>query len=67
MLPFLASVALGLFVGFVNGFIVVRLKVSSFIATLGVSSILTALAVIVTESIVPPASVVASVDENDTV
>lgn len=51
---FLASVALGLFVGLVNGFIVVRLKVSSFIATLGVSSILTALAVIVTESIVPP-------------
>ena len=53
-LALVASVGLGVLVGVVNGFIVVRLKVSSFIATLGASSILTALAVIFTNALVPP-------------
>jgi ribose transport system permease protein len=53
-LALVASVSLGLLVGFFNGLIVVRLKVSSFIATLGASSVLVALSVIVTNSIVPP-------------
>lgn len=54
----LVSVGIGLSVGFLNGLIVVRLQVSSFIATLGSSSVLTALSVIATNSIVPvpPAS-----------
>ncbi len=55
--PFAAAiatgVALGFAVGFANGLIVVRLKVSSFIATLGTSSILLALSVVATNSVVP--------------
>ncbi|UFS58116.1 ABC transporter permease [Subtercola endophyticus] len=50
----ISGVALGVLIGFVNGFIVVVLKVDSFIATLGVSSILTASVIIVTNSVVPP-------------
>jgi ribose transport system permease protein len=49
------SLAVGFLVGFINGFIVVVLKVSSFIATLGVSSVLTAVTVIVTKDLIPPA------------
>jgi ribose transport system permease protein len=44
------SLAVGLLVGVVNGFVVVRFKVNSFIATLGMGSILSALALIVTNS-----------------
>lgn len=51
----IVSLAVGFLVGFVNGFIVVVLKVSSFIATLGVSSVLTAITVIVTKDLIPPA------------
>ena len=51
----LVSVGVGFLVGIVNGFIVVVLKVSSFIATLGVSSILGAITIIVTNNITPPA------------
>lgn len=50
----LLAVVVGAVVGFVNGFIVVKLKVSSFIATLGMSSILGAFEVIVTNNTVPP-------------
>jgi ribose transport system permease protein len=46
----LFSVALGFVIGFVNGFVVVRLRVNSFIATLGMGSILSAFLVIVTNS-----------------
>jgi ribose transport system permease protein len=49
----IASLAAGFLVGFVNGFIVVVLKVSSFIATLGVSSVLTATTVIITKDLIP--------------
>jgi ribose transport system permease protein len=49
------SVGVGFLVGIVNGFIVVVLKVSSFIATLGVSSILGAITIIFTSNITPPA------------
>jgi ribose transport system permease protein len=42
-----AGVLFGAAVGFVNGFIVVALRVNSFIATLGMSSILVALQVII--------------------
>jgi ribose transport system permease protein len=49
------SVGAGFLVGIVNGFIVVVLKVSSFIATLGVSSILGAITIIFTSNITPPA------------
>jgi ribose transport system permease protein len=41
----LASLLVGLIVGNVNGFLVVKIRIDSFIATLGMSSILTALAV----------------------
>jgi ribose transport system permease protein len=51
-LPF--AIGIGLLVGFVNGFIVVRFKVSSFIVTLGMGSILTAFAEMITGSITPP-------------
>jgi ribose transport system permease protein len=51
----LISVGAGLFIGAVNGFIVVVLRVDSFIATLGVSSILEAVLVIITNNVVPPA------------
>lgn len=50
----LVSVGLGLLIGLINGFLVVVLKVDSFIATLGVSSILTASIIIVTSSVIPP-------------
>jgi ribose transport system permease protein len=46
---------IGTAVGFVNGFAVVKLRVNSFIATLGMSSILAALVVIITGNTdVPP-------------
>jgi ribose transport system permease protein len=48
------SIFLGFLIGALNGLIVVRLGVSSFIATLGMGSILTALQVIVTGSLQPP-------------
>jgi ribose transport system permease protein len=51
----LVSVGAGFVVGIVNGLIVVVLKVSSFIATLGVSSILGAVTIIFTSNITPPA------------
>jgi ribose transport system permease protein len=41
----IASILLGVVVGAVNGFLVVKVKIDSFIATLGMSSILTAFAV----------------------
>lgn len=40
-----AALVLGLVVGTVNGFLVVRIRIDSFIATLGMSSILTAFAI----------------------
>jgi ribose transport system permease protein len=54
----LLGVATGLVVGAVNGFVVVKLGVSSFIATLGMSSLLLAVQSIVTDSKtpLPPAS-----------
>ena len=51
----LVSIGVGFLVGIVNGFIVVVLKVSSFIATLGVASILGAVTIIFTSNITPPA------------
>ncbi|MEV5409680.1 ABC transporter permease [Thermopolyspora sp. NPDC052614] len=48
------AVAIGLLIGVVNGFIVVKLGVSSFIATLGTASILTAFQTMVTKSQLPP-------------
>lgn len=50
----LLGVVVGALIGFVNGFIVTKLRVNSFIATLGVSTILAAVQVIVTASQVPP-------------
>jgi len=50
----LATLAIGLLVGLVNGLVVVRFKVSSFIATLGMGSILSALCVVVTGGVEPP-------------
>jgi ribose transport system permease protein len=46
----LLGVAVGAIVGFVNGFVVVKLRVDSFIGTLGMSSVLTAVQVIVTNN-----------------
>jgi ribose transport system permease protein len=46
----LVSVAIGVLVGVVNGFVVVRFRVNSFIATLGMGSVLSAFALIVTNS-----------------
>jgi ribose transport system permease protein len=46
----LASVAIGVIIGAINGFVVVKLRVSSFIATLGAGSILSAVLIIVTNS-----------------
>jgi ribose transport system permease protein len=46
----LVSVAIGVLVGIVNGFIVVRFRVNSFIATLGMGSVLTAFMLLVTNS-----------------
>ena len=48
-----AAVGIGLIVGAVNGFVVVKLGVSSFIATLGMASILTAFQTMITKSQVP--------------
>ena len=53
-LAILFAVFVGLVIGATNGFIVVRFGVSSFIATLGMGSILSALQVIVTGSVQPP-------------
>jgi ribose transport system permease protein len=50
----LATLAIGLLVGLVNRLVVVRFKVSSFIATLGMGSILSALCVVVTGGVEPP-------------
>jgi ribose transport system permease protein len=52
----LAAVAIGFAIGAVNGLLVVRFKVDSFIATLGMGSVLSAVLVIVTGS-QQPASV----------
>jgi ribose transport system permease protein len=49
----IASVAVGGFIGLVNGFVVVRLGVSSFIATLGMGSILAAVVTMVTHGETP--------------
>jgi ribose transport system permease protein len=46
----LVSLGIGLLVGLVNGLIVVRLNVNSFIATLGMGSVLSAFTLIVTNS-----------------
>jgi len=51
----LAAIGVGFAVGMVNGFIVVALRVSSFIATLGVSSVLGAVTIIFTSNITPAA------------
>jgi ribose transport system permease protein len=48
------SVAVGITIGLVNGFVVIRLRVSSFIATLGMGSILAAVQTIVTSQLQPP-------------
>jgi ribose transport system permease protein len=56
-LAVVVSVAVGVLAGFVNGFLVVKLKINSFIATLGMSSVLSAVLVIVTGSQQPPAVV----------
>jgi len=47
------STALGALIGTVNGFIVVRLKVSSFITTLGTSSVIVAFQIIITDNLQP--------------
>ena len=44
---------LGAVIGAINGFIVVRLKVSSFIATLGSSSVIVAFQIIITDNLQP--------------
>jgi ribose transport system permease protein len=46
----LASILVGVFIGWVNGLLVVRFGISSFIATLGTSSVLSAVVIIVTNS-----------------
>ncbi len=48
-LSVLVALATGAFIGAVNGFVVIRLKVNSFIATLGMSSILAAAAYYITD------------------
>ncbi|WP_435154011.1 ABC transporter permease [Amycolatopsis sacchari] len=48
------AVVLGIAIGIANGFIVVKLGVSSFIATLGMASVLTAFQTMVTKSELPP-------------
>ncbi|MGK5115496.1 ABC transporter permease [Geodermatophilus sp. CPCC 205506] len=52
------GIVAGGLIGFVNGFIVVKLRVNSFIATLGMTSVLAALQVVVTnnEEPLPPES-----------
>lgn len=48
-----SAVAIGALVGVINGFVVVKLHVNSFIATLGMGSILTAVQTIATNSELP--------------
>lgn len=48
-----ASVLTGALIGAVNGFIVVRLKVNSFITTLGMASIVSAFQIIITKNAQP--------------
>jgi ribose/xylose/arabinose/galactoside ABC-type transport system permease subunit len=48
-----ASVAIGVIIGAINGFVVVKPRVSSFIATLGADSILSAVLIIITNSAQP--------------
>ncbi|MSW82758.1 MAG: ABC transporter permease, partial [Actinobacteria bacterium] len=51
----IAGVLIGTIIGAVNGFIVVKLRVNSFIATLGMTSVLSAFLVIFTDNLdVPP-------------
>ena len=47
------AVLVSLVIGVVNGFFVVRLHVSSFITTLGIGSVITALQVVVTKNLQP--------------
>ncbi len=47
------GVVLGAVIGAVNGFIVTRLKVSSFITTLGTSSVIIAFQIIITDNLQP--------------
>ena len=54
-LAVVASVIVGVLAGAVNGFVVVKMRISSFIATLGMGSVLSAVLVIVTGSQQPPA------------
>lgn len=49
-LAVLVGVVLGAVIGTVNGFIVTRLKVSSFITTLGTSSVIVAFQIIITDN-----------------
>jgi ribose transport system permease protein len=56
----LVSILIGIIVGIVNGFIVVRLRVNSFIATLGMGSVLTAAMLYVTNSQQLPVPLVAA-------
>jgi ribose transport system permease protein len=53
-LAIVISVAVGVAVGVANGFLVVKLKINSFIATLAMGSILSAFIIIVTNSQQPP-------------
>jgi ribose transport system permease protein len=50
----LASIGIGALIGAVNGFFVVKMRVSSFIATLGMGSILAAFLTMVTKSELTP-------------
>lgn len=47
------AVVISLGIGLLNGFVVVRLHVSSFITTLGIGSVITALQVVVTNNLQP--------------
>ena len=62
-LAVLLGIAVGALIGIVNGFLVVKIKINSFIATLAMGSILSAFVVIVTNSNQPPP--VTSTDWND--
>jgi len=53
-LAVLLGIAVGALIGIVNGFLVVKIKINSFIATLAMGSILSAFVVIVTNSNQPP-------------
>ena len=52
-LAVVACTVLGAVIGAVNGFVVVRLKVSSFITTLGTSSLIVAFQIIITDNLQP--------------